>query len=98
MNISMRDKKLLLMFSGVAVFGLGWFFGYRPQMEEASEYRGGKQTTRRTSVQSSGACEKQRFLYQRDRECPEQNQRICSEISFRCKRRKRHRTCTEYRK
>lgn len=36
MNISMRDKKLLLMFSGVAVFGLGWFFGYRPQMEEAS--------------------------------------------------------------
>ena len=36
MSISMRDKKLLLMFSGVAVFGLGWFFGYRPQMEEAS--------------------------------------------------------------
>ena len=32
----MRDKKLLLMFSGVAVFGLGWFFGYRPQMEEAA--------------------------------------------------------------
>ena len=24
------------MFSGVAVFGLGWFFGYRPQMEEAA--------------------------------------------------------------
>ena len=36
MNISIRDKKLLLMFSGVAVFGLGWFFGYRPQMEEAA--------------------------------------------------------------
>ena len=36
MNISMRDKKLLLMFSGVEVFGLGWFFGYRPQMEEAA--------------------------------------------------------------
>lgn len=36
MNISMREKKLLLMFSGVAVFGLGWFFGYRPQMEEAA--------------------------------------------------------------
>ena len=36
MNISMRDKKLLLMFSGVAVFGLGWFFGYRPQMEDAA--------------------------------------------------------------
>ena len=36
MNISMRDKKLLLMFSGVAVFGLGWFFGYRPQMKEAA--------------------------------------------------------------
>ena len=36
MNISMRDKKILLMFSGVAVFGLGWFFGYRPQMEEAA--------------------------------------------------------------
>lgn len=36
MDISMRDKKLLLMFSGVAVFGLGWFFGYRPQMEEAA--------------------------------------------------------------
>lgn len=36
MNLSMRDKKLLLMFSGVAVFGLGWFFGYRPQMEEAA--------------------------------------------------------------
>ena len=37
MNISMRDKKLLLMFSGVAVFGLGWFFGYRPQMEKADQ-------------------------------------------------------------
>lgn len=42
MNISMRDKKLLLMFSGVAVFGLGWFFGYRPQMEEAANIEAAK--------------------------------------------------------
>ena len=35
MNISMRDKKILLMFLGVGVFATGYFFGYRPQMEEA---------------------------------------------------------------
>ena len=34
MNISMRDKKILLMFLGVGIFA-GYFFGYRPQMEEA---------------------------------------------------------------
>ena len=35
MNISMRDKKMLLMVLGVGIFGVGYFFGYRPQMEEA---------------------------------------------------------------
>ena len=35
MNISMRDKKMLLMALGVGVFAVGYFFGYRPQMEEA---------------------------------------------------------------
>ena len=35
MNISMRDKKLLLMVLGVGIFAGGYFFGYRPQMEEA---------------------------------------------------------------
>lgn len=34
-NISMRDKKILLMFLGVGIFAAGYFFGYRPQMEEA---------------------------------------------------------------
>ena len=28
MNISMRDKKLLLMFLGVGIFACGYFFGY----------------------------------------------------------------------
>ena len=35
MNISMRDKKILLMFLGLGIFAGGYFFGYRPQMEEA---------------------------------------------------------------
>jgi len=35
MKISMRDKKMLLMFLGVGVFAAGYFLGYRPQMEEA---------------------------------------------------------------
>ena len=35
MNISKRKKKILLMFLGVGVFAAGYFFGYRPQMEEA---------------------------------------------------------------
>ena len=35
MNISMRDKKILLIFLGVGIFSVGYFFGYRPQMEEA---------------------------------------------------------------
>ena len=37
MNLSMRDKKILLMFIGILVFFVGWFFGYRPQMEMASQ-------------------------------------------------------------
>lgn len=37
MSISTRDKKILLMFSGVAVFAVGYLFGYRPQMEKAEE-------------------------------------------------------------
>ncbi len=35
MNISMRDKKILLMFLGLVFFAVGYFFGYKPQMEEA---------------------------------------------------------------
>lgn len=37
MNMSMRDKKILLMFLGVFVFIAGWLFGYRPQMQKAAE-------------------------------------------------------------
>ena len=37
MNISMRDKKILLMFIGILVFFVGWYFGYRPQMEKADQ-------------------------------------------------------------
>lgn len=37
MNMSMRDKKILLMFLGVFVFVAGWLFGYRPQMQKAAE-------------------------------------------------------------
>ena len=37
MNLSMRDKKILLMFIGILVFFVGGFFGYRPQMEIASQ-------------------------------------------------------------
>ena len=37
MNLSMRDKKILLMFIGILVFFVGWFFGYRPQMEIAEQ-------------------------------------------------------------
>ncbi len=35
MKISMRDKKILLMFLGVGFFATGYFIGYRPQMEKA---------------------------------------------------------------
>lgn len=35
MKISMRDKKILLMFLGVGFFAAGYFIGYRPQMEKA---------------------------------------------------------------
>lgn len=37
MSISTRDKKILLMFSGVAIFAAGYFFGYKPQMSKAEE-------------------------------------------------------------
>ena len=35
MNISMRDKKILLMFLGVGVFAAGYFFGYRTFEDKA---------------------------------------------------------------
>lgn len=37
MNLSMRDKKILLMFLGVLLFAFSFFFIYNPQMKEASE-------------------------------------------------------------
>lgn len=37
MKVSMRDKKILLMFIGILVFFAGWYFGYRPQMERADQ-------------------------------------------------------------
>ena len=38
-DISMRDKKILLMFFGVVIFGAGYLFGYRPQMEKAEAFQ-----------------------------------------------------------
>lgn len=35
LDISMRDKKILLMFLGLVIFALGYFLGYQPQMEKA---------------------------------------------------------------
>lgn len=40
MKVSMRDKKILLMFIGILVFFVGWYFGYRPQMEKADQIEG----------------------------------------------------------
>ena len=37
LDISMRDKKILLMFFGVVIFGAGYLLGYRPQMDKAQE-------------------------------------------------------------
>ena len=37
MKVSMRDKKILLMFIGILVFFVGWYFGYRPQIEKADQ-------------------------------------------------------------
>ena len=37
MKVSMRDKKILLMFIGILVFFVGWYFGYRPQMEKVDQ-------------------------------------------------------------
>ena len=37
MKVSMRDKKILLMFIGILVFFAGWYFGYRPQMEKVDQ-------------------------------------------------------------
>ena len=67
MNISMRDKKLLLMFSGVSVFGLGWFFGYRPQMEEAA------------NIERNRTCSEYRKLsWHADFKCRNCDKRVCS--------------------
>ena len=38
-NISTRDKKLILMFLGVAIFALGYFVAFRPLMDKAEELR-----------------------------------------------------------
>lgn len=35
LDISTRDKKMLLMFFGIVIFLCGYLFGYRPQMEKA---------------------------------------------------------------
>ena len=38
-KLSMRDKKLLLIFLGIAVFALGYFLVFRPQMAKAEALR-----------------------------------------------------------
>ena len=38
-KLSMRDKKLLLIFLGIAVFALGYFLIFRPQMDKAETLR-----------------------------------------------------------
>ena len=38
-KLSMRDKKLLLIFLGIAVFALGYFLIFRPQMDKAEDLR-----------------------------------------------------------
>ena len=38
-KLSMRDKKLLLIFLGIAVFALGYFLVFRPQMDKAEALR-----------------------------------------------------------
>lgn len=35
MKLSIRDKKILLMFSGILLMALSYFFVYRPQLQEA---------------------------------------------------------------
>ena len=37
MNMSLRDKKILLMFMGIVLFVVGYLFGYKPQMEKAAQ-------------------------------------------------------------
>lgn len=39
LEISMHDKKILLMFFGVVIFVAGYMFGYRPQMEKAETFQ-----------------------------------------------------------
>ena len=38
-KLSMRDKKLLLIFLGIAVFALGYFLVFRPQMDKVEALR-----------------------------------------------------------
>ena len=38
-KLSMRDKKLLLIFLGIAVFALGYFLVFHPQMDKAEALR-----------------------------------------------------------
>ena len=39
LDISIRDKKILLMFFGIVIFAAGYLFGYRPQMEKAESFQ-----------------------------------------------------------
>ena len=38
-NISTRDKKLILMLSGIVIFALGYFGAFRPLMDKADEMK-----------------------------------------------------------
>ena len=46
-KLSMRDKKLLLIFLGIAVFALGYFLIFRPQMDKAETLRSEKCAVKR---------------------------------------------------
>lgn len=78
-KISTRDKKILLMFLGVALFAASYFFGYKPLMEDAAAIQAENETLQNRLDDLLALAENRQYY-------EEETDRMQAQISDYCKK------------